>query len=91
MIARTKDNVKTSKLQAKTIPAGTYAAFTSEKGGFAGEELPKLFDLIFDSWLPASEYKLRDDIIIEVLHLWTECKSRKENRYYKVWIPVEPK
>ena len=78
MIARTKDNVKTSKLQAKTIPAGTYAAFTSEKGGFAGEELPKLFDLIFDSWLPASEYKLRDDIIIEALHLYVNCEKKTD-------------
>ena len=78
MIARKRD----------IVPAGTYAAFTSERGGLAGVEIPKLFELIFDSWLPASEYKLRDDIIVEVLHLWTRRELRQQNRYYEVWIPV---
>ncbi len=91
MIARTQDHVKTTCLKRKIIPAGTYAAFTSERGGCAGEEIPRLFNLIFDSWLPASEYKRKDDIIIEVLHLWTKRDQRKENRYYEVWIPVEMK
>ena len=91
MIAREKDYVKTTQLERRLIPAGTYVAFTSERGGFAGVEIPKLFDLIFDSWLPASEYKLKNDIIIEILHLWTSRKLRKENRYYEVWIPVELK
>lgn len=91
MIAREKECVKTTQLEKRVIPAGTYAAFTSERGGFAGVEIPKLFDLIFDSWLPASEYKLKSDIIIEILHLWTSRELRKENRYYEVWIPVELK
>lgn len=91
MIARKRDDVKTTQLERKIIPAGTYAAFTSERGGLAGVEIPKLFELIFDSWLPASEYKLRDDIIVEVLHLWTRRELRQQNRYYEVWIPVELK
>ena len=80
-----------TQLERKIIPAGTYAAFTSERGGLAGVEIPKLFELIFDSWLPASEYKLRDDIIVEVLHLWTRRELRQQNRYYEVWIPVVKK
>lgn len=92
MIARTKENVTAAvPLDRKRIPAGTYAAFTSEKGGFAGEEIPKLFDLIFGSWLPASEYRQKGDRIIEVLHLWTKRELRRENRYYEVWVPVERK
>ena len=91
IIAREKDYVKTTQLERRLIPAGTYVAFTSERGGFAGVEIPKLFDLIFDSWLPASEYKLKSDMIIEILHLWTSRELRKENRYYEVWIPVELK
>ena len=91
MIARKRDDVKTTQLERKIIPAGTYAAFTSERGGLAGVEIPKLFELIFDSWLPASEYKLRDDIIIEVLHLLTRRELRQQNRYYEVWIPIVKK
>ncbi len=91
MIARTKDDVKNDNLEICKLPAGTYAAFKTEVGGYAWEEFPKLFELIFDSWLPASEYKLKYDLAIEVLHLWTEREKRHKNRYYEVWIPVELK
>ena len=76
MIAREAKDAQNHDLESRVIPAGTYAAFTSERGSLAGVEIPKLFELIFDSWLPASEYKLRDDIIIEVLHLWTRRELR---------------
>lgn len=91
MIARGKDDVKNDRLEKLTIPAGTYAAFRTECGGLAWEEFPKLFELIFDSWLPASEYRQKSGIVIEVLHLWTDHELRKKNRYYEVWIPVELK
>ena len=65
--------------------------FKTECGGLAWEEFPKLFELIFDSWLPASEYKQKYDLAIEVLHLWTDHDLRQKNRYYEVWIPVELK
>ena len=52
MIAREKADVKTLEVEARTLPAGTYAAFKTECGGLAWEEFPKLFELIFDSWLP---------------------------------------
>ena len=73
------------------LPSGTYAAFTTEKGTLAWEEFPKLFDLIFHSWLPSSPYRQKGDLAIEVLHLWTDHDIRKKNKYYEVWIPVEPK
>ena len=91
MIARKKEDVKTSLLERQIIPAGTYAAFTSERGGFAGVEIPKLFESIFNSWLPTSNYKLKNDTIIEVLHLWTSRELKKENRYYEVWIKKKKK
>lgn len=91
MIARERSDTKTDKLEMCKLPAGTYAAFKTECGGLAWEEFPKLFELIFDSWLPASEYRHKYDLVIEVLHLWTDHHMRKENRYYEVWIPVELK
>lgn len=91
MIARGKADIKTDKLEMCKLPAGTYAAFKTDCGGLAWEEFPKLFELIFDSWLPASEYRLKYDLAIEVLHLWTEQEQRQKKRYYEVWIPVEMK
>jgi len=91
MIARERADVKTDRLEVSRLPAGTYAAFRTERGGLAWEEFPKLFELIFDSWLPASEYRQRLDLAIEVLHLWTDHDLRQKKRYYEVWIPVELK
>lgn len=91
MIGREKADTKTDKLEICRIPAGIYAAFKTECGGFAWEEIPKLLEQIFDSWLPASEYRQKQDLVIEVLHLWTDRDMRQKNRYYEVWIPVELK
>ena len=90
-IARAKADTKNDALEKHRIPSGTYAAFQTERGGLAWEEFPKLFELIFDSWLPNSEYKQKSEIIIEVLHLWTDYDMRNKNRYYEVWIPVVKK
>lgn len=89
MIARAKEDTKNTRLEKFIIPSSTYATFKTERGGLAWEEFPKLFELIFDSWLPNSEYKLKDDIIVEIYHLWTDKEKRNKNRYYEVWIPVE--
>ena len=91
MIARESGDVKTGELEARTLPAGTYAAFKTECGGLAWEEFPKLFELIFASWLPASGYKQKFNLAVEVLHLWTDHDLRQKKRYYEVWIPVEKK
>lgn len=91
MIARERKDAKNHTLEKRVIPAGTYAAFTTERGTLAWEEFPKLFELIFDSWLPSSKYRQKSDLAIEVLHLWTDYDLRKKNKYYEVWIPVELK
>lgn len=91
MIARKKDDVKTDDLETALLPSGTYAAFRTERGGLAWEELPKLWDLIFDSWLPNSNYRKKDGPIVEVLHLWTDRAMRRKNRYYEIWVPIENK
>lgn len=91
MIARDAKKTIRSDLEKCIISAGTYAAFKTKRGTLAWEELPKLFDLIFDSWLPSSEYVLRNDDIIEIYHLWTDHDMRNKNRYYEVWIPIKLK
>ena len=90
-IARAKDNVKNGTLETHQIPAGTYAAFQTERGAVAWEEFPRLFHLIFASWLPSAPYQLASDTIIEIYHLWTDHELRKKNRFYEVWIPVKQK
>lgn len=91
MIARDKPDTTGADLEKYIIPAGAYAAFTTEKGGYAGEELPKLHDLIFKSWLPDSGYVRASDLEIEVYHLRTGDAERKKNRYYEIWIPIKEK
>ena len=91
MIARCADGVKDHTLERRVIQAGSYAAFTTQRGTLAWEEFPKLFELVFDSWLPSSEYKLRSEDVIEIYHLWTDRNLRKKNRYYELLVPVELK
>lgn len=88
-IARLENDAQYSGLEKITIPSGKYAVFTTEKGGYAGDELPKLHELIYKSWLPSSEYSVKSDLEIEVFHLCTDRKERREKRYYEVWIPIE--
>ncbi|MCH5213218.1 MAG: AraC family transcriptional regulator [Oscillospiraceae bacterium] len=91
MIARDKSDTTGVDLEKDIIPTGTYAAFTTEKGGYAGDELPKLHDLIFNSWLPDSGYVQAGNLEIEVYHLRTGDAERKKNRYYEIWIPIKEK
>ena len=90
-IARAKEDTKNNALEKQIIPSGTYAVFKTERGRLAWEEFPKLFELIFDSWLPNSECKQKGNLIIEIYHLWTDYDMRNKNRYYEVWLPVEKK
>ena len=71
------------------IQGGTYAVFKTGYGGFAGDELPKLREQIFDSWLDSSGYKQTSDFEVEVYHLFS--KEERHKRYYEIWIPVEKK
>lgn len=88
MIGRKVEFVKDRNLETQTIASGKYAAFMTERGGFAGEEIPRLWSLIFDSWLSDSGYTLRNGDVIEVLHLWTDKAERMKKRYYEIWVPV---
>lgn len=56
-----------------------------------GDELPKLRDLIFNSWMPGSEYNQKYDYELEVYHLWTNGAERRQKRYYEIWLPLEDK
>lgn len=88
-IARNEEDVEYNNLEKIIIPAGKYAVFTTEKGSYAGTELPRLHELIFNSWLPSSNYKIKKEYIIEVYHLATDKIERRKNRYYEMWIPIE--
>ena len=88
-IARDKNDAEHCNLERITVPGGKYVVFTTEKGGYAGAELPKLHELIFNSWLPNSNYKIKNEYIIEVYHLATDKIERRKNRYYEMWIPIE--
>lgn len=88
-IARKSDDVEYGGLESITVPAGKYAVFTTEKGGYAGAELPRLHELIFNSWLPSSNYKIKNEYVVEVYHLATDRTERRKNRYYEMWIPIE--
>ena len=76
-----------SGLDNVVIPRGTYAVFTTDCGGFAGDELPKLRGLIFGSWIESSGYRQTSDYEVEVYYLFP--KDEKQKRHYEIWIPVE--
>ena len=88
-IAKAESRAKCSITKPYQIPAGTYAVFTTGRGGFAGDELPTLRELIFDAWLPDSGYEQAGDYEVEVYHLFP--KKEKSKRYYEIWIPVRKK
>lgn len=87
-IARDKSNCTKGNLTKTVIPSGKYAVFTTECGGYAGDELPKLHSQIFDCWLPESGYVMTRDFELEVYHLATDRAKRRKERYYEIWIPV---
>ncbi len=90
-ISREKKDTAFNNLERHIIPAGKYAAFTTERGGYAGDVLPKLRDLIFNSWLPSSDYVQAYDYELEIYHLATNREERRKNRYYEILIPVKKK
>lgn len=90
-IARDKSNCTENNLEKMVIPKGKYAVFTTDKGGYAGDELPKLHNHVFDCWLPNSGYELTSDFELEVYHLKTDRQKRRKERYYEIWIPVKEK
>ena len=86
-VAKTGEEVDNDDTETIEIPGGTYAAFKTGRGGFAGDELPKLRELIFDSWLADSGYQQQRDFEVEVYHLYP--RTEKNRRYYEMWLPVQ--
>jgi AraC family transcriptional regulator len=87
-VARRPEDVDgTGPLEGVAIPGGTYAAFRTGYGGFAGDELPRLRGEIFGAWLGGSGYRQARDYEVEVYHL--APKEEKEKRYYEILVPVE--
>lgn len=87
-IARKKEDVEFNGLEKIKIKSGKYAVFTTDKGGYAGDELSKMHDLIFNSWLKDTQYNIKREYIIEVFHLATDREKRRKNRYYEIYIPI---
>lgn len=90
-IARDKSNCTKDGLTKTVIPSGKYAVFTTDKGGYAGDELPQLHNQIFESWLPESDYVMASDFELEIYHLATDKATRRRERYYEIWIPITEK
>lgn len=85
-IAKAEEEAVTADTEEVALPAGTWAVFSTGYGGFAGDELPGLRELIFDSWLPDSGYAQAGDYEVEVYHLFP--KEEKGKRHYEIWVPV---
>ena len=51
----------------------------NKKVGYSGDELLKLHDLIFNSWLPNCQYIQTDNLEIKGYHLQTDKMVRKND------------
>lgn len=74
-----------SGMETFLIPAGWYAVFDYK--GMASD--PAVFEYIFKSWLPASDFKLDNRPHFEVLdHRYRNNDASSEEQ---IWIPIKPK
>lgn len=87
-IARKKEDVEFNGLEKIKIKSGKYAVFTTDKGGYAGDELSKMHDLIFNSWLKDTQYNIKREYIIEVFHLATDEKKEEKTDTTKSTFPL---
>ncbi len=71
------------------IPKCTYAVFETERCAFPTEIYLDLRKKIASEWLPNSGYQLADAPELVVTH-WFRG-DRKNQRYRKLWIPIEKK
>lgn len=86
-IAKKANEIDNPNLESIKIPAGQYAVFSTNFGGFAGDVLPKLRESIFDCWLPDSGHKQVCNYEVEVYYLFP--KNEKQKRHYEIWIPIK--
>lgn len=85
-IAKKDNEIDNHRLEKIIIPAGKYAVFSTDIGGFAGDVLPKLREQIFSCWLPDSGYSQVNDFEVEVYYLYP--KTQKHKRHYEIWVSI---
>ena len=85
-VARAAEEAVYKNTEDVCIFAGTYAVFTSEKGGFAGEVLPRMREQIREKALKDAGFQPASEVEIEVYHLFP--RQEKQERYYEIWIPI---
>ncbi len=76
------DNVP-NDMQTFTLPSGLYAVFN-----YIGtaENAPEVFQYIFGTWLPNSEYQLDERPHFEILG--DKYKAGDPNSEEEIWIPI---
>lgn len=87
MIATITDDKVPEGLEEKLIPASTWAIF--EQIGSVQASMAKMWQQIFEEWLPSTAYEHAGTTEIECF-----CYSgdRRENDFkYEIWIPVRKK
>lgn len=82
-VARAAEEAAYKNTEDVCIFAGTYAVFTSEKGGFAGEVLPRMREQIWENALKDAGFQPDSEVEIEVYHLFP-----RQERYDEIWIPI---
>ena len=85
-VARNAGDAAQSCAETVVIPAGTYAVFTSEKGGFAGDILPRMRRRSSEKTLCDAGYAPVDGVEIEAYHLFE--REQKGERYYEYRVPA---
>ena len=78
------ENVPTD-METFTLKGGLYAVFDYK--GSSND--PSVFQFIFGTWLPSSEYDLDDRPHFEVLG--EKYKNNDPTSEEEIWIPVQPK
>lgn len=84
MIAAITDKAVPEGMQEQIIPASTWAVF--EQTGSVQSSMSEMWRMIFEEWLPATEYEHAGTAEIECF-----CHSgdrRKNDFRYEIWIPV---
>lgn len=78
------ENVPT-EMETFSLAGGLYAVFDYK--GSSND--PSIFQYIFGTWLPSSEYLLDDRPHFEVLG--DKYKNNDPNSEEEIWIPIKPK
>ena len=79
------DHVPT-EMETLTLPGGLYAVFFHRGDASAG---PKIFQFIFETWLPNSDYLLDNRPHFEILG--EKYKNNDPTSEEEIWIPIRPK